>query len=155
MLASSDEPYLGKAGKLVMLENKDGIEGLCRCSCESSGMSGKLIGPWYVCLLMERFLVAYKIARPFKILLAQYAVFLIQDALIINTSDMPMQVVCSVESLWTVVGRATLSFRGLCSCMTYADNAGRLLQGCESSEQIFNDAREIPNSWLLCQYFGC
>ena len=48
---------------------------------------------------MERFLVAYKIARPFKILLAQYAVFLIQDALIINTSDMPMQVVCSVESL--------------------------------------------------------
>lgn len=45
---------------------------------------------------MERFLVAYKIAWPFKILLAQYAVFLIQDAsetqrwLIINTSDMPM-----------------------------------------------------------------
>merc|ERR1712093_23892 len=103
-------------------------------------MRGELIGPRYVCLVMEWFLVAYKIARPFKILLAQYAVFLIQDAteaqmrLIINTSDMPMQVVCSVESLCTVVGRATLSFRGLCSCMIYADSDRRLLQGCESSE---------------------
>jgi hypothetical protein len=85
--------------------------------------------------------VAYKVTRPLKILVAQHAIFLIQDAsedqmrLIINTPDMPMQVVCSVESLCTVVGRATLSFRGLRSCMIYADGARRLsFQGCESSE---------------------